>query len=154
MGIFSAVIAEKALHVVQEKSVGGVERYTTDNLKHILTYKDNHRQHRFKDESCTYCNKKGHTETVCFSKLVNEKLTKMAVKISAVMTCKITTNNNEALMSVLKEIKRLNLKGYGQLLPPDVEVLKTISQAELQKMRVTIILQHTVEIGWSMMSII
>ncbi len=44
LGISSAVIAEKALHVVQEKSVGGVERYTTDDLKHILTYKDDHRQ--------------------------------------------------------------------------------------------------------------
>ncbi len=38
LGISSSVIAEKALHVVQEKSVGGVETYTTDDLKHILTY--------------------------------------------------------------------------------------------------------------------
>ncbi len=43
LGISSDVRAEKALHVVQEKSVGGVERYTTDDLKHILTYKDDHR---------------------------------------------------------------------------------------------------------------
>ncbi len=35
LGIFSAVKAEKALHVVEEKSVGGVETYTTDDLKHI-----------------------------------------------------------------------------------------------------------------------
>ncbi len=48
---------------------------------------------------------------VCFSKCVDEKLTKMAVKISAVMAGKIATSNNEALESVLKEIKRLNLKG-------------------------------------------
>ncbi len=106
----TAVIAVKALHVVQEKSVGGVETYTTDNLKHILTYKDDNRQHRFKDESCTYCNKKGHTETVCFSKCDDEKLTKIAVKISAVMADKIAASNNEAFESVLKEIERLNLK--------------------------------------------
>ncbi len=107
MGISSTVRAEKALYVVQEKSVGCVETYTSDNLKHILTYKDHHRQHRFKDESCTYCNKKGYTETVCFSKHDDEKLT----KISAVMSGKIATSNNEALESVLKEIKRFNLTG-------------------------------------------
>ncbi len=111
LGISSAVIAEKALHVVQDKSVSGVETYTTDDLKHILTYKDDHRQHRFKDESCTYCNKKGHTEMVCFSKRDDEKLTKMAVKISAVMADKIAAINNKAFESVLKEIERLNLKG-------------------------------------------
>ncbi len=59
LGISSAVIAEKALYVVQDKSVGGVDTYTTDNLKHILTYRDEHRQHMFKNESCTYCNNKG-----------------------------------------------------------------------------------------------
>ncbi len=101
LGISSAVRAEKALHVVQGKSVGGVETYTTDDLQHILTYKDDHLQHRFKDESCTYCNMKGHTETVCFSKRDDEKLTKMAVKISAVMAGKIATSNNEALEYVL-----------------------------------------------------
>ncbi len=111
LGISSVVIAKKALHVVQEKSVGGVETYTIDNLRHILTYIDDHRQHRFKDESCTYCKKKGHTETVCFSKCDDEKLTNMVVKISAIMADKIATRNNEALESVLKEIEKLNLKG-------------------------------------------
>ncbi len=45
LGISSAVKAEKALHVVQEKSVGGVETYTTDigfrkSLVLIVTRKD------------------------------------------------------------------------------------------------------------------
>ncbi len=97
--------------IVQEKSVGGVETYITDDLKHILTYRDDHSQHRFKDESCTYCNKKGHTESVCFSKHDDEKLIKMVMKISAVMADKITASNNEAFESVLKKIERLNLKG-------------------------------------------
>ncbi len=97
--------------IVQEKSVGGVETYITDDLKHILTYRDDHNQHRFKDESCTYCNKKGHTESVCFSKHDDEKLIKMVMKISAVMADKITASNNEAFESVLKKIERLNLKG-------------------------------------------
>ncbi len=74
-------IAEKAL---QENSVGSVETYTTDDLKHILTYRDDQHQHRFKDKSCTYCNKKGHTESVCFSKSDDEKLIKMAVIISQI----------------------------------------------------------------------
>ncbi len=41
----------------------------------------------------------------------NEKLTKMAVKIFAVMADKIEASNNEAFESVLKEVERLNLKG-------------------------------------------
>ncbi len=70
LGISSAVRAEKALHVVQGKSVGGVETYTTDDLKHILTYKDDHCQHRFKDESCPYCNKKGHQKWSAFQSVL------------------------------------------------------------------------------------
>ncbi len=99
LGISSAVVAEKALHVVQVKYVGGVETYTSDDLNQIITYRDDHRQHRFKDESCTDGNKKGHTEMVGFSKRDDEKLIKMAVKISAVMTDKITASNNEAFES-------------------------------------------------------
>ncbi len=93
LGISLAVITEKALHVVQEKPV------------------DDHRQHRFRDASCPYCNKKGHTEKVCFSKCDDEKLTKMSEKISAVMAGMITASNNEAFESILNKIKRMNLKG-------------------------------------------
>ncbi len=103
MGISSTVI-------VQEKSVDCVETYTTDDLKHILTYRDDDRQHRFKHECCTYFNKKGHTESVCFSKHDDEKLTKLAKKISAVMAGKIAASNNKAFESVLNKIERLNLK--------------------------------------------
>ncbi len=35
----------------------------------------------------------------------------MAVKISAVMADKVAASKNDAFESVLKEIKRLNLKG-------------------------------------------
>ncbi len=49
--ISSAFEVEKASHVIQEKYVGGVETYTTDNLKHNLAYRDDNHQHRFKDES-------------------------------------------------------------------------------------------------------
>ncbi len=111
LGISSTVEAEKALHVVQEKSVGGVEIYTTDDLKHILAYRDDNCQHRFKDESCTYCNKKGHTEMVCFSKRNDEMLTKMAEKISPIMANNIAASNNEPFESVLNKIEKLNLKG-------------------------------------------
>ncbi len=48
---------------------------------------------------------------VCFSKRDNEKLTKMAEKISAVMANKIAASNNEAFEYILNKIKRLNLKG-------------------------------------------
>ncbi len=57
------------------------------------------------------CNMKGHTESVCFSNRDDEKLIKIALKISAVMAYKITACNNEAFESVLNKIERLNLKG-------------------------------------------
>ncbi len=104
LGISSAIISEKALNVVQEKCVCGVETYTTD-LKNILSYRYGHRQQRFKDESCTYCNKKGHTEMVCFSKRDDEKLIKMALKISAVMADKITASHNKAFELVLNKMR-------------------------------------------------
>ncbi len=42
LGICSAIIVEKALQVVQEKSVCGVETYTTEVLKLILTFRDDY----------------------------------------------------------------------------------------------------------------
>ncbi len=80
-------------------------------ISHILTYRDDNHQHKFKNEYCTYCNKKGHTESVCFSKRDDEKLTKVAEKISAFMANKIAASNNEAFEYVLNKIERLNLKG-------------------------------------------
>ncbi len=56
-------------------------------------FRDGNRQNRFKDETCTYCNKKGNTETVCFAKRDDDKLTKMAQKVSAVKAKQITTTN-------------------------------------------------------------
>ncbi len=78
----TTVEAETALPVVQEKQIrcNNYNKYV-----HIFTYKDSNRQNRFKDETSTYCNKKGNTETVCFTKRDDDKLTKMALKVSPTM---------------------------------------------------------------------
>ncbi len=34
----------------------------------MFAFRDSNRQNKFKDEICTYCDKKGHTETVRFAK--------------------------------------------------------------------------------------
>ncbi len=78
LGITCTVKAEKALLVVHDKIVGSDETYNIDEFERILAYKDGNCQDRFKDETCTYCNKKGHMEIVCFSTCSNVKLAKMA----------------------------------------------------------------------------
>ncbi len=42
-----------------------------------FAFKVGNRQKRFKDEIYSYCNKKGHTETICFAKRDEDKMTKM-----------------------------------------------------------------------------
>ncbi len=79
------VAFEKPLNTIQDKQIGGDDLHTYDEFEHIFTYKDGNRHNRFKDETCTYCNKKGHTETVSFAKCDNDKLTMMAEKVSAAM---------------------------------------------------------------------
>ncbi len=64
LGITSATEAEKVQHTVREKSVGNDEINITDKLEQIVAYKDGDHQNKYKDETCTYCNKKGHKETV------------------------------------------------------------------------------------------
>ncbi len=54
-------------------------------LVHWLKQLVRNRQNRFKDETCTYCNKKGHTETVCFAKRDDDKMNRLAEKVSAAM---------------------------------------------------------------------
>ncbi len=51
----------------------------------ILAYRDGNRQNKYTNETCTYCNNKGHMEIVCFAKCDDNKLTKMAEKVSAIM---------------------------------------------------------------------
>ncbi len=64
LGITFATEVEKALHMVQEKSVGNDEISIVNELEQILDYKNGDHRNNYKDEICTYCNKKGHTETV------------------------------------------------------------------------------------------
>ncbi len=82
-----------------------------DEFEHILAYKDANHQNRFKDETCTYCNMKGHMETVCLSKHDDHKLAKMAEKVSAVMAEMIAASNMQAIKSILNRLDKLNLKG-------------------------------------------
>ncbi len=74
-------------------------------------FRDGNRQNKFKDETSTYCNKKGHTEIVCFAKHDNELLTKMAAKVSAAMVEQIEASNKLAMDSILDTLDKIKLKG-------------------------------------------
>ncbi len=71
----------------------------------------------------------------------------MAQKVSAAMA-------EQAMKYILETLKKMNLKGYGQLLPPKVKAPKPMSLQRLQTMKAKTNRIHTVEIGWWTMFII
>ncbi len=97
LGITTLVAVEKPLNIVQEKQTRGDDLHTYREFKQIFAFRDGNRLNRFKDETCSYCNKKGHNETVCFAKRDNDKLTKMAAKVSAAKAEQIATTNKQAM---------------------------------------------------------
>ncbi len=78
----------------------------------------------------------------------------MAEKVSSIMADKLAASNNQTIESILNRLDKLNLKGTGQLLTPEVEILKSMSLTKLRTMTVTISLLLTVEISWWTMFII
>ncbi len=93
----TTVEAERVLLAVQGKHVG-CDKY----VGYIFGYRNGNHQNWFKEETCTYCNKKGHTEAVCFTKRDDDKLTKMAQKGSAVMAEQIAAINSQSMDIILK----------------------------------------------------
>ncbi len=80
-------------------------------LEQIPAFRGGNGPNRFKDETCTYCNKKGHTETVCFVKRDDDKMTKMAEKVSASMAQAITVTSKLAMEGIIETLSKMNLKG-------------------------------------------
>ncbi len=76
---------DKPLLVLQDKQSRGDIPDAYGEFEQVFAFWDGNHQNWFKDEVCTYCNKKGHTETVCFAKCDDDKMTKMAEKVSAAM---------------------------------------------------------------------
>ncbi len=85
--------SEKPLLSVQEKQSGSDHPVTYREFEQVFALGDGNRQNQFKDETCTYCYKKGHTETICFAKHDDEKMAKMAKTISASMEEEIAAMN-------------------------------------------------------------
>ncbi len=61
---------------VKEKQSGSDDSVTYGEFEQVFAFQNGNRQNRFKDETCTYCNKKGHIEFICFAKRDDHKLTK------------------------------------------------------------------------------
>ncbi len=55
-----------------------------------------------------YCNKKGHTEIVCFAKHDDDKMTRLAEKVSAAMAQSITATNKLAMEGIIETISKSN----------------------------------------------
>ncbi len=60
----TVVKVEEPLFAVQDKQTGGDDPHTYIEFEQIFAFRYGNRQNKFKDETCTYCNKKGDTEVV------------------------------------------------------------------------------------------
>ncbi len=102
LGLQALGPTDKPLLVVQDKQSGGDTPDTYREFEQVFAFRDCNHHKRFRDQICTYCNKKGHTETVCFAKCDDDKLTKMAQKVSAVMVEQIAAMNKQAMKSIFR----------------------------------------------------
>ncbi len=111
LGLMALGPTDKPLLTVQDKQSGNNDSVAYGEFEQVFAFRDSIRQNRFKDETCTYCNKKGHTETVCFAKYDNDKMTKMVKTISAAMAEEKSATNKKAMESILDTLNKMNLKG-------------------------------------------
>ncbi len=111
LGLSAPTAGGKPQLSLQDKQTGSNQIDLYSELEHILAFQDGNCQNRFKDETCTYCNKKGHTETVCFAKLDDDKMTRLEEKVSAAMAQYIVTTNKLAMKGVIETLSKMNLKG-------------------------------------------
>ncbi len=84
---------EKPLLSLQDNQTASDQLDCYSELQQILTFRDGNHQNKFKDETCTYCNKKGHTETICVAKRDDDKMIRLAEKVSAAMAQSIAAKN-------------------------------------------------------------
>ncbi len=111
LGRTALVTVEKPLLAVQDKQSGGDDPHTYSEFEQVFAFRDGNRQNKFKDETCTYFNKICHTEVVSFAKREDDKLTKMAAKVSAAMAEQIAASNKLTMDSILDRLDKINLKG-------------------------------------------
>ncbi len=111
LGLQALGPSDKPLLVEQDKQSIGDTPDIYGEFEQVFGFRDCNRKNCFKDETCTYCNKKGHTEVVCFTKHDVDKLTKMAQKVYPAMVEKITATNKQAMESILETLTKMNLKG-------------------------------------------
>ncbi len=111
LGLSALGSTEKPLLTVQEKQFGSDDSVTYKEFEQVFAFRDSNRQNRFKDETCTYCNKKGHTEVVCFAKRDDDKMSKIAKSISASLAEEISAADKKAMDSILDTLNKMNLKG-------------------------------------------
>ncbi len=109
LGLLALGPNDKPLLTVQEKQSGSDIPDTYREFEQVFAFRDGNRQNRLKDKTCTYCNKKGHPETICFAKHDDDKLTKMAEKVSAAMAEQSAAMNKKAMESNLETLNNMNL---------------------------------------------
>ncbi len=110
LGLSAQTVGKKPLLSLQDKQTESDPMDAYSELEQILAFRDSNRPNRFKDETCTYCNKNGQTETICFAKHDDYKMTRLAEKVSAAMAESIASTNKLAMESILETLSKMNLK--------------------------------------------
>ncbi len=111
LGLGSNTSRDKPLLLIQEKqtSTDPIDAY--GEFEQVFAFRDGNRQNRFTDENCSYCSKKGHTDAVCFAKCDDDKMSKIAGKVSLSVRTQISAENKAAMDAILETISKMNLKG-------------------------------------------
>ncbi len=113
LGLTSIIETEKVLNTLQDRSVGNDEASIINNLEQLFAYKEGDSKNKFRDETCTYCNMKGHKENVCFTKCDDTKSSKLAEKCTSAMTDHLSTYNKESMEAIMSKLKSLFLNAKG-----------------------------------------
>ncbi len=112
LGLSAQGATEKPMLLVQDKQTNSDITDMYSEFEQVFAFRDGNRQNRFKDETFyTYCNKKDHTEAICFAKHDDDKMTKMVSKVFASIAEQIAATNKKAMESILETLAKMNLKG-------------------------------------------
>ena len=111
LGITSVISADKVLNVVQQQPLSEEDAVYDEVFSQIYAYgQGTDRRSKFKDEICTFCSKKGHTENVCFTKRDDDKLSKLTEKCSSSMAEVLSKSQAESMKSILTKLESIYLK--------------------------------------------
>ena len=113
LGISMTAQVDKVLNVTQAIPSNDDEKSFDDIVEQIYAFQSSDRKNKYKDETCTFCQRKGHTENVCFAKKDEAKLEKFAMKCASSMQEVFLHNNDANMKDLCDKLEHIVLKVKG-----------------------------------------